>query len=31
MAAFAQLYEEVVKTCSFESMSEDLNRQLGES
>ena len=31
MAAFAQLYEEVVKTCAFESVSEDLNRQLGES
>jgi HEAT repeat protein len=31
MTAFGQLYEEVVKACSFESMSADLNRQLGES
>lgn len=31
MAAFPKLYEEVVKTCSFESISAELNRRLGES
>lgn len=30
-SAFPRLYEEVVRTCSLESVSEDLNRQLGES
>lgn len=31
MPAFSQLYEEVIKTCSFEGMSEELNRRLGET
>lgn len=31
MSAFSQLYEEVIKTCSFESMSEELNHRLGQA
>jgi HEAT repeat protein len=31
MSAFPQLYEEVIKTCSYESMSEELNHRLGQA
>ena len=31
MSTFLQLYDEVVKTCSFVSMSDDLNQRLGLS
>jgi HEAT repeat protein len=31
MSSFAELYKKVVEACSFESMSDELNRRLGES